>query len=51
MITSLSLSQDGRRLYALSTDGTVWMVDAATGRQLGQIPTQDAVALLRVTAP
>ena len=50
VITSLSLSPDGRRLYALSADGTVWMVDATTGRQLGQIPTQGAVALLRVTA-
>ena len=50
VITSLSLSQDGRRLYALSTDGTVWMVDATTGRELGQIPTQGAIALLRVSA-
>jgi YVTN family beta-propeller protein len=48
IITSLSLSQDGRRLYALSADGTVWMVDATTGRELGKIPTQGAVALLRV---
>jgi YVTN family beta-propeller protein len=50
IITSLSLSQDGRRLYALSADGTVWMIDATTGRQLGQIPTQGAVALLRIVA-
>jgi YVTN family beta-propeller protein len=48
IITSLSLSPDGRRLYALSADGTVWMVDATTGRELGKIPTQGAVALLRV---
>jgi YVTN family beta-propeller protein len=48
VITSLSLTQDGRRLYALSSDGTVWMLDATTGRELGQIPTRDAVALLRV---
>jgi len=48
VITSVSLSQDGRRLYALAVDGTVWMIDATTGRQLGQIPTQGAVALLRV---
>ncbi len=50
VITSVSLSPDGRRLYALSTGGTVWMIDATTGRQLGQIPTQGAVALLRVAA-
>jgi YVTN family beta-propeller protein len=50
VITSVSLSQDGHRLYALSTDGTVWMVDATTGRQLGQIPTQGAVALLAVAS-
>jgi WD40 repeat protein len=49
-ITSVSLSQDGHRLYALSADGMVWMIDAATGRQLGQIPAQGAVALLRVAA-
>jgi len=44
------LSQDGRRLYALSADGTVSMVDATTGRELRQIPTQGAIALLRVAA-
>jgi YVTN family beta-propeller protein len=49
-ITSISLSQDGHRLYALSADGTVWMLDATTGRQLGQIQTQGAVALLSVGA-
>ena len=48
VITSLSLSQDSRRLYALSADGTVWVVDATTGRELRRIPTQGAVALLRV---
>ena len=50
VITSVSLSQDGRRLYALSADGMVWMLDATTGRQLGQIATQGALALLRVGA-
>jgi len=49
-VTSVSLSEDGRRLYALSADGTVWMLDATTGKQLGQISTQGAVALLRVAA-
>ncbi len=48
VITSVSLSQDGHRLYALSDDGTVWMIDATTGRQLGQIATHGATALLRV---
>jgi hypothetical protein len=48
VITSVSLSQDGRRLYALSDDGAVWMIDATTGRQLGQIATAGATALLRV---
>ena len=50
VITSVSLSPDGHRLYALSADGTVWMLDATTGRQLGQIPTPGAVALLGVAA-
>ena len=49
-ITSISLTEDGRRLYALSADGTVWMLDATTGRQLGQISTQGAIALLGVGA-
>jgi YVTN family beta-propeller protein len=48
VITSISLSPDGHRLYALSDDGTVWMIDATTGRQLAQIPTRGATALLRV---
>jgi YVTN family beta-propeller protein len=50
VIRGLLLSQDGRRLYALSADGTVWVVDATTGRQLGKIPTQGAIALLGVAA-
>ena len=50
VITSVSLSPDGHRLYALSADGTVWMLDATTGRQLGQIPTPGGVALLGVAA-
>jgi hypothetical protein len=49
VVRSISLSPDGRRLYALSDEGTVWMLDATTGRQLAQIPTHDATALLRVT--
>jgi YVTN family beta-propeller protein len=49
VVTSISLSPDGHRLYALSDDGTVWMLDATTGRQLAQIRTHDATALLRVT--
>jgi len=48
VVTSLSLSPDGRRLYALSDEGTVWMIDATTGRQLAQIQTDGATALLRV---
>ncbi len=50
VITSVSLSPDGHRLYALSAEGMVWMLDATTGRQLGQIPTEGAVALLWVGA-
>jgi DNA-binding beta-propeller fold protein YncE len=50
-LTSISLSPDGRRLYALAGDGTIWMLDAATGRQLGQIRTRGATALLRVGTP
>jgi YVTN family beta-propeller protein len=50
VITGLSLSQDGRRLYALSADGRVWAVDASSGRELGLIQTQGATALLRVGA-
>ena len=49
-VTGVSLSQDGHRLYALSADGTVWMLDATTGREFGQISTHGAVALLRVGA-
>jgi YVTN family beta-propeller protein len=47
-ITSVSLTQDGRRLYALSDDGTVWVLDATTGRKLAQFQTHGATALLRV---
>ena len=50
VIRSISLSPDGHRLFALSDEGTVWIIDATTGRQLGQIPTQGAVALLGVAA-
>ena len=48
VVSSLSLSADGRRLYAMSSDGTVWMLNAMTGRQLAEIPTAGATALLRV---
>jgi hypothetical protein len=48
VVTGISLSPDGHRLYALSDEGTVWMIDATTGRQLGQIATHGATALLRV---
>jgi YVTN family beta-propeller protein len=47
-VTSISLSPDGRRLYALSPEGTVWVLDAATGRELTQVPTPAAATLLRV---
>jgi len=48
VVTSLSLSADGHRLYAMSPDGTVRMLSATTGRQLAEIPTGGATALLRV---
>jgi YVTN family beta-propeller protein len=48
VVTSLSLSADGRRLYAMSSDGTVWMLNAMTGRQLAEIPTAGAKALVGV---
>jgi DNA-binding beta-propeller fold protein YncE len=51
VVRSISLSPDGRRLYALSDEGTVWMLDATTGRELARIPTQGATVLLRVATP
>src|SRR5256712_4686696 len=51
VVRSITLSPDGRRLYALSGEGTVWMLDATTGRELARIPTQGATALLRVATP
>ena len=48
VVSSLSLSADGRRLYAMSSDGTVWLLNALTGRQLAEIPTAGGKALLRV---
>ncbi|MGH2472011.1 MAG: hypothetical protein ACRDG6_06365 [Candidatus Limnocylindria bacterium] len=48
VITSISISPDGDRLYALSDQGTVWVIDATTGRQFTQITTHGATALLRV---
>ncbi|OLE51311.1 MAG: hypothetical protein AUI36_18750 [Cyanobacteria bacterium 13_1_40CM_2_61_4] len=48
VVTSFSLSADGHRLYALSPDGTVRMLSATTGRQLAEIPTDGASALVRV---
>lgn len=50
VVASISLSQDGRRLYALSTSGTLWMLDAMTGRPLAEIPAPGATALVRVTS-
>jgi WD40 repeat protein len=49
-IASVSLSPDGHRLYAMSSDGTVTIADANTGREIGEFTTRDAVALLRVDA-
>jgi DNA-binding beta-propeller fold protein YncE len=51
VVTSISLSPDGSRLYALSALGTVWMIEATTGRELAQIPAHGATALLRVATP
>jgi DNA-binding beta-propeller fold protein YncE len=48
VVKSISVSPDGHRLYALSDDGTVWMIEATTGRQLAKIPTHGVTALLRV---
>jgi len=48
VVSSLSLSADGRRLYAMSSDGTVWLLNATTGRELAEIPTDGASALVRV---
>lgn len=48
VVSSLSLSADGRRLYAMSSDGTVWLINALTGRHLAEIPTAGAKTLLRV---
>ncbi|HEV8470087.1 MAG TPA: hypothetical protein VGR46_10800 [Candidatus Limnocylindria bacterium] len=48
VVTSLSLSADGHRLYAMSSNGTIRMLNAMTGRQLAEIPTDGATALLRV---
>jgi YVTN family beta-propeller protein len=50
-ITSVSLSSDGHRLYALSSDGTITIADANTGRQTGEFTTGDAAALLSVLSP
>lgn len=47
-IASISLSQDGHRLWALARDGTLWMLDATTGRQQAQIATGGATALVGV---
>jgi hypothetical protein len=41
---------DGRRLYALASDGTPRMIDATTGKQLGQMPAPGASALFRVAS-
>jgi hypothetical protein len=50
VITGISLSQDGRRLYALATDGALRVIDATTGKQLGQVPMPGATALVRVSS-
>ena len=50
VIRSISVSPDGHRVYALSDEGTVWMIDATTGRQLAQMPTRGVTALLRVAS-
>jgi hypothetical protein len=48
-IASVSLSPDGRRLYAMAPDGLVTIADANTGRQLAEFGT-DATALVSVLA-
>ena len=48
-VRSLALTSDGRRLYALSLDGTkVWAIDAMTGQPLATLPVSDATRVARV---
>ncbi len=48
-IRSLALDLDGSRLYALSADGgTIWNIEAGTGRAVASHAVQGAGSLLRV---
>ncbi len=48
-IKSLALGLDGSRLYALSADGgTIWKIEAATGRAVASYTVEGALSLLRV---
>jgi uncharacterized protein YjiK len=51
-LSSLALSADGRRLYAVSLeDGTIVQLDSATGRLLGTIASAQRLwSVLRVIA-
>lgn len=48
-IRSIALTADGRRLYALSLDGTkVWALDAMTGQPLATLSVAVATSIARV---
>jgi hypothetical protein len=48
-VRSIALTADGRRLYALSLDGTkVWALDAMSGQPLATLSVPAATSIARV---
>jgi hypothetical protein len=48
-VRSIALTSDGRRLYALSRDGTtVWALDAMSGQPLATLSVPVAGSIARV---
>jgi hypothetical protein len=48
-VRSIALTADGRRLYALSLDGTrLWILDAMSGQPLAALSVLQAASIARV---
>jgi hypothetical protein len=48
-VRSIALTADGRRLYALSLDGsTLWALDAMSGQPLATLKVPAAASIARV---
>ena len=50
VVANMALSADGRRLYAVSSEGNIAVLDATTGATIREMRVDGATAVLRVAA-